>query len=95
MEEQKTLQQRFQEFHSNNPHVWKLFIRFAVQMVRAGHQTLSASLVVERIRWETNIVTRSDDRFKIANAHRAYYARLWNDKFPSLPPFRTKELTSV
>jgi hypothetical protein len=95
METKPRLEAKFEKFHTNNPHVWKLFIRFAVQMIDAGHDVLSSHLIINRIRWETSIVTVSDDQFKICNNHIPYYARLWNRTFTRLPQFRTKELTSV
>lgn len=96
MEQKTKLQAQFEEFHSLNPQVWKLFIRFAVQMIRAGHTTLSTSLIGERIRWETYVVTRDPNSvFKINNNYKAYYARMFMARFPSLPKFRTRELRNV
>lgn len=72
------LQRRFAEFDSKNPKVWELFCRFADEAIKAGHTILSASLIAERIRWETEVITTSGDGFKLNNNHRAYYARKFN-----------------
>ena len=78
------LRREFDEFDAANPDVWKMFVRFAQDAIRAGHTSLSASLIVERIRWETQIVTRSSaDDFKVNNNHRAYYARKFNALYSS------------
>ena len=95
MQEEKSNRERFEEFHRDNPQVWRLWIRFALDMIRAGHDVLSCQLIVERIRWETDVVTRSDDPFKINNNHRPFYARMWNRMFPHLPQCRTRGLDSV
>lgn len=71
-----------QEFDAANPEVWRLFCKFAFEAIAAGRVDLSASLVVERIRWETEVVTRGADDFKVNNNHRAYYARKFNRAFP-------------
>ena len=91
----KDLQKAFQQFDTENPHVWELFIRFTFEAMDAGHTRLSASLIIERIRWETAIVTKTDDKFKIANAHRAYYARKFQQEYPIYKSFfKTKRLRS-
>lgn len=68
-------------WHKENPHVWALFERFALQAVERGVEETSAWLIVNRIRWETNIVTKSGD-FKISNDFIAFYARLWRALYP-------------
>lgn len=88
----KTLRERFEDFDAANPHVWDLWLRFSAEAMRAGHRILSASFIAERIRWETTIVTRSEDPFKLNNNHRAYYARKFMDAFPELPGFRTRRV---
>ena len=74
------LELAFNKFDMDNPNVWEMFLRFTDQLVSRGYKRLSASLVTERIRWETTIVTRGS-AFKICNNHRAYYARKWNNAF--------------
>ena len=83
----------FKRFHRENPHVYRLIERFAHEAYNAGRTNFSISMVVERIRWETAIVTRSDDGFKIPNDHRAYYARLYMAKHDRIGFFRTRKQT--
>lgn len=64
------------EWHKKNPHVWELFERFAMEAVRKGRKKISHWLIINRIRWETSIITTGHD-FKISNDHIAFYARLW------------------
>jgi hypothetical protein len=92
------LQQEFEAFDAANPEVWRLFCRFAAEAVAAGNLTLSASLIFERIRWETLVVTRGAGEvaaveLKLNNNHRAYYARKYNATFaPELGRFATRSV---
>lgn len=64
------------EFHKNNPHVWKLFLKFAAQAKEAGRERFGARMILERLRWYTSVETVSADRFKINDHHVPYYSRL-------------------
>ena len=68
---------KFNTYHRENPHVWKLFERFALEATRSGRNNFSIGAVCERVRWETNISTKDPDGFKINNNHRAFYARMF------------------
>lgn len=79
-------------WHRSNPHVYHLFKRFTFEALGKGHEHLGAWLVINRIRWETNIETTGDD-FKISNDYIAYYARLFMAEFPEHEGlFRTKTM---
>lgn len=69
------------EWHKKNPHVWELFEKFSMQAIASGRKKISHWLIINRIRWETSIVTTGVD-FKISNDYIAFYARLWIAKFP-------------
>jgi alpha-acetolactate decarboxylase len=89
-----SLEKRFWEFHKENPHVYALFNRFAMDVVASKRERFAVSPIIERIRWYTAIETRND-AFKINNNFRAYYARLWmrnNPEYENL--FSTRELTA-
>jgi|DEB19_MinimDraft_3_1074340.scaffolds.fasta_scaffold04892_3 hypothetical protein len=84
--------QRWWAWHKANPHVYQLFERFTWEAIKLGHKHLSAWLIVNRIRWETSIVTKGDD-FKISNDFIAYYARLFMHYHPEHKGFfRIKRL---
>lgn len=89
-----SLEIEFKEYDKANPEVWQMFCRFAFEAIDRGRKTLSVSLIIERVRWETFIATQSGDGFKINNNHRAFYARKFMKQFPAYPDiFRTR--TSV
>ena len=81
------LQEAFEKFDSNNPHVYELFKKYTLDTIKTGRTRYSAITIIHRIRWHTNIETNSDDSFKIANAHAAFYARKFMKDFPQYDNF--------
>lgn len=85
------LEKKFRTFHFSNPQVYYLFDRFAREAIAAGRDVLSAKLIFERIRWETQVVTNDTDGYKLNNNYHAYYARRWMGNNPdSKAAFRTR-----
>ena len=72
--------QRWKDFHSNNPEVFRLFSKFANDAIDAN-QRVGARMIGERIRWYSSVETVSDDGFKVNDHFWPYYARLlaWTD----------------
>ena len=81
---EKTYAERKQDWwkwHCANPDVWLYFERFSLEAISRGRTKISHWLIINRIRWEVNIVTTGED-FKISNDYIAFYARLWNARYP-------------
>ena len=76
------LKLRWWAWHKANPHIWQLFERFTMEAIARGATRLSGWLIVNRIRWETSVVTQGDD-FKISNDFVALYVRLWRALHPA------------
>lgn len=90
-----TLSRRFELFDAENPHIWELFKRFAVQALKSGKDVLSIALITERIRWEVEVAGVTGERFKLNNNHKAFYARKFHDAFPQYgTPFVTRKQRS-
>ena len=70
------LLQKFERYHTNNPHVYKLFKRYAFAIVQRGIRHTSVWLIMNRIRWEMTVETHGDE-FKICNDYFALYARMF------------------
>lgn len=80
------------EWHKENPQVWQYFEKFALEAVKMGRKKVSHWLIINRIRWEVTIVTTGSD-FKISNDYIAFYARLWQAKYPQYKDlFNTKQM---
>jgi hypothetical protein len=83
------LEVMFWDFHRANPEVYAYFRRFTSEAIRAHHTKFRVAAVIERIRWETNVITRdpSGTELKIPNNTRPFYARLWMKDNPGWPEF--------
>jgi hypothetical protein len=77
----------FLKFHMANPFIYKLFERFSREALQAGLKHYSARGVFDRIRWETGVVTQTDDMLKISNNHRPLYARMLMHDYPEFEGF--------
>ena len=87
------LQEKFEKFDSDNPHVWALFVKYTMDAIHTGRKSYSAYVIFERIRWHTEIETNSQEPFKLNNNHRPYYARKFAKQFPEYGNFfRTRKL---
>ena len=81
IDEEVTLMNRFNNFNRDNPEVYELFKRFTFQAINKGHTRLSAWMIANRIRWETQIETVNDD-YKISNDYIALYSRKFMKDYP-------------
>lgn len=70
----RTLEQRWRAWIAENEHVYRLFERFTLEAIAAGHHHYSADAIVHRIRWHTGVETRGDE-FKINNNYVRFMAR--------------------
>lgn len=78
---------RFKFYHTNNPEIYKLFIGYVNQLRRAGHKKYSAWAIINRIRWDHDVVKVKSAPFKIDNNFIGLYARLSIFYHPELRDF--------
>ena len=91
MKQKKTIQERFEQFHEENPNVYDLVVKFSRQMANRRNQC-GMKMIWERVRWETAITT-NDPEFKLNNNYTAHYARLVMRNEKDLEGFfKTREL---
>ena len=89
------LKDKWWAWHKENPEFYELFKKFTFQAIQKGHRRLSAWLIVNRLRWETMIVTTGNE-YKISNDFIALYARLFMHEYPDYKGFfRTKPMKRV
>jgi hypothetical protein len=70
-----TAAERFEQFHRDNPHVYRVLVQLAREWVRrTGRRKVGIAALFERARWELSI--QSSETPKLNNDYRAYYARL-------------------
>jgi hypothetical protein len=93
---ERTIQDRFEEFHRNNPKVYDLIVFYSRAALKSGREHYGMASIFERIRWHMYIETRSsDDDFKLNNDFRSRYARLVMEREADLSGFfELRELRS-
>ncbi len=71
------IEEQFEVFHENNPHVYEALVREGRSLLARGHRKLGISMLYERLRWQVYMETHDDEHdFKLPNNYRSYYARL-------------------
>lgn len=83
----RSIQERFEDFHAANPRIYDLLVRFARDAKRAGRRQYGIAAIFERVRWHIYIETQRDDDFKLNNDYRSRYARMIMDREPDLAEF--------
>jgi hypothetical protein len=77
------MQEKFDKFHSENPHIYSLMSKYAHQLLHAGKKKLSISLIAERVRWDSAVSTVGDS-YKLNNNYSALYSRKLENDYPEL-----------
>lgn len=73
-------EQEIIKYDRENPMVWEMFKKFALELIERGYERIGAKMIFERIRWETTVA--GNDQFKINNNYTPYYARKFEQVYP-------------
>jgi len=74
--EGSTPKERFQIFNTKNPHIKSRLRRMALELKHKGHEHYGIKALIEVLRWDYAVRTRSAGDFKINNAFATPYAYL-------------------
>lgn len=94
----QTIEDAFNLFDEENPHIYDLFKKYLREWYRANKNNpnakTSSKLIINRIRWEVATTTTATD-FKINDAFTAYYARKFASEHPGFAHiFEYREIRS-
>ncbi len=90
-----TIQERFEEFHQANPHVYKRLVTLARQLVRRGHERLAIGMLWEVLRFERAQASDPASDWSLNDHYRSRYARLIMARERDLADvFETRKLRS-
>jgi hypothetical protein len=78
-----TPQERFDEWHGENIHVFIELRRLALEWLDAGHDHCSIDLLFNVLRWQSGLRTKGDP-YLLNNDFRAPYARMLAKNDPRL-----------
>ena len=73
--EPNTCEERFLEFHQENPHVYDRLVAMCRRLTAKGHKKIGIAMLFEVMRWDHMLAT-SDEPYKLNNNYKAYYARM-------------------
>lgn len=79
----------FLMYHKDNPKLYWMFEKFTFEIINRGRTHFGAKSIIERMRWES-LVSAEDGKYKINNNSAPFYARLFEEKYPSLKGFFRK-----
>lgn len=80
-----TIDEAFEEFHGNNPHIYRNLRFLAFQAVNAGRKRIGIKFLFERLRWEYCVKSVHDESdYRLNNNFTALYARMLMDAEPCL-----------
>lgn len=83
----RTYREKAEAWAKENPKVFALFERFALQAARRQRQ-FGMKALAERVRWEVMAKWEKDEEgFRINNSHTAYLGRMLVQKHPHLAEF--------
>lgn len=92
----KPINERFAEFHADNPHVYRELRRLSFELLDAGNEVISMAMLFEHLRFSHLTSRDRSSEFKLDNSYRAYYARLLMEREARLQGrFRLRELTAL
>lgn len=93
----KNIQQAFEDFHADNPHVYDSLVRLARKARVRGHRRIGIELLFAVLRWERMMAVNdpSQGTFKLNDHYTSRYARLIMEREPDLDGmFVTRTLRS-
>lgn len=97
--EERSIQERFKQFHGKNPRVYSELVSLArTWRRRHGNRTLGIKMLWEVMRWNIFMKTEgnTEDDFKLCNDYHSRYARLIMETEPDLTDaFATRELRAL
>ena len=94
-ERQSRLEKDFIKSDSENPQVYEKFKEYAFQAINAGRTHMGARVIIERIRWYSQVEAKGDE-FKINNNYTPYYVRKFIKEFPEHARlFQLREIRNV
>lgn len=89
------MKQKFKAFHGEHPEVYSKLETLAQEWFDAGHTHCGIGMLYEVVRWQTGLGAH-DERYRLNNNHRAFYARRLRKRHPNWPKgfFETRKQTN-
>lgn len=82
--ETRSMADRFAKYDCENPQVYAVLRRLALQARRAGRARLGMKMLWEVARWQLSLSAADDSPFRLNNNYTAFYARKLMREEPEL-----------
>ena len=93
--DEKTIQERFEKFHAENPEVYKELVRLAWVWKRAGRKKCGIRMLWERLRWDMALAKGAEEDFVLNDHYHSRFVRLMCEREPDLAGmFELRKLTA-
>jgi hypothetical protein len=94
LDQRKSIQERFEEFHETNPWVYDQLVTLARRVQARGHDRIAIDYLFGYIRWTQLMRPRDpNSAFKLNDHYRSRFARLIMEQEPDLAGlFELREL---
>jgi len=81
-----TIEERFQNFDSANPHIYQLIERMAIDLAIRGHRRIGIKMIWETLRYRYAVQSTGDgdDAYHLNNIYTSRYARKLTQQHPDL-----------
>ncbi|MCL6443143.1 MAG: hypothetical protein K6T83_06765 [Alicyclobacillus sp.] len=90
-----SLDEKFRQYHEDNPHVYATLVRLAREMKAKGYTHIGIGMIWETMRYQMLLTTHDPEGWKLNNNYRSRYARLIMQQEPDLDGiFEIRELRS-
>lgn len=90
------IQERFERFHRDNPHVLRELEELAQQWFDAGNRSVAIGMLWETLRWKSGISTQTSEPYKLNDHFRSRYVRLMIERHPEWADrFETRQLRAA
>jgi hypothetical protein len=86
-DEQATLTARFEKFHRDTPNFYAELVKLARRFRAKTGRTCGIQRLIEIVRFDIEMTSKSDEEFKINNDFAAFYSRLIMCQEPDLDGF--------
>jgi len=72
----------FKKYMKLNPESWDLFQHYTLEAIDNNFTKLSATAIISRIRWESQMIKDQTNKYKIQDHARPYFAKLFIFMYP-------------
>lgn len=75
---------KFKQFHKDNPEVYQHVKTATRELVNQGFEQIGTMLLFEMVRYHPKFRTGTNEKWKLNNTYKPFYARMLTHEYPEL-----------